>query len=40
VRVEGLAPKTTYYYKVDSMDAKTDAKSDGVVSPVKKFTTP
>jgi len=40
VRIEDLPPKTTYYYKVDSMDAKTNAKSDGVISPVKKFTTP
>src|SRR3979490_718670 len=39
VRIEDLPPKTTYYYKVDSMDAKTNAKSDGVISPVKKFTT-
>ena len=37
VRVEGLTPKTTYYYKVDSADAR--GRSDGVVSPVKKFTT-
>jgi phosphodiesterase/alkaline phosphatase D-like protein len=40
VRIEDLPPKTTYYYKVDSMDAKTNGKSDGVISPVKKFTTP
>ena len=40
VRIENLQPKTTYYYKVDSMDAKANGKSDGVVSPVKKFTTP
>ena len=39
VRIDDLAPKTTYYYKVDSMDAKANAKSDGVISPVKKFTT-
>jgi phosphodiesterase/alkaline phosphatase D-like protein len=39
VRLEDLPPKTTYYYKVDSMDAKTNGKSDGVISPVKKFTT-
>jgi chitodextrinase len=38
VRVEGLAPKTTYYYKVDSADA--NGASDGVVSPIKTFTTP
>ncbi len=40
VRIEDLPPKTTYYNKVDSMDAKTNGKSDGVISPVKKFTTP
>jgi phosphodiesterase/alkaline phosphatase D-like protein len=40
VRIEDLPPKTTFYYKVDSMDAKTNGKSDGVISPVKKFTTP
>ena len=37
VRVEGLQPHTTYYYKVDSMDAH--GSSDGVTSPVKTFTT-
>jgi hypothetical protein len=37
VRVEGLQPRTTYYYMVDSMQA--DGKSDGVKSPVKQFTT-
>jgi phosphodiesterase/alkaline phosphatase D-like protein len=40
VRIDDLPPKTTYYYKVDSMDAKANGKSDGVISPVKKFTTP
>jgi phosphodiesterase/alkaline phosphatase D-like protein len=40
VRIEDLQPKTTYYYKVDSMDGKTNGRSDGVISPVKKFTTP
>jgi phosphodiesterase/alkaline phosphatase D-like protein len=40
VRIEDLPSKTTYYYKVDSMDAKANARSDGVISPVKKFTTP
>jgi phosphodiesterase/alkaline phosphatase D-like protein len=40
VRIDDLPPKTTYYYKVDSMDAKSNGKSDGVISPVKKFTTP
>ena len=38
VRVEGLAPRTTYYYTVDSIRAS--GESDGVKSPVAKFTTP
>jgi phosphodiesterase/alkaline phosphatase D-like protein len=38
VRVDGLQPHTTYYYKVDSMDAR--GISDGVISPVNAFTTP
>ena len=38
VSVEGLAPRTTYYYMVDSMQA--DGQSDGVKSAVAKFTTP
>ena len=38
VRVDGLEPHTTYYYKVDSMQA--DGTSDGVTSPVNKFATP
>jgi phosphodiesterase/alkaline phosphatase D-like protein len=37
VQVDGLTPKTTYYYKVDSVDAR--GASDGVTSPVKTFTT-
>ncbi len=37
VRIDDLPAKTTYYYKVDSMEAK--GRSDGVISPVKKFTT-
>ena len=37
VRVEGLARKTTYYYKVDSMEP--NGKSDGVTSPINTFTT-
>ena len=37
VRVDDLKPKTTYYYKVDSMDAR--GTSDGVNSPLKTFTT-
>jgi phosphodiesterase/alkaline phosphatase D-like protein len=38
VRVEGLNPRTTYYYAVDSMQAT--GKSDGVKSPINHFTTP
>jgi hypothetical protein len=38
VRMVDLQPRTTYYYKVDSMDAS--GASDGVVSPIKTFTTP
>jgi phosphodiesterase/alkaline phosphatase D-like protein len=37
VRVLGLQPHTSYYYKVDSEDA--GGLSDGVTSPVKTFTT-
>ena len=37
VRVNGLRPRTTYYYTVDSMDA--NGTSDGVKSPVNHFTT-
>ena len=37
VRVDDLKPHTTYYYKVDSMDAR--GTSDGVVGPLKTFTT-
>src|SRR6201987_2929318 len=37
VRIVDLQPKTTYYYKVDS--ANPSGPSDGVISPVKKFTT-
>jgi hypothetical protein len=37
VRIEGLQPKTTYYYTVDSMEA--NGKGDGVKSAVKHFTT-
>jgi len=37
VRVDDLKPKTTYYYRVDSMDAHST--SDGVNSPVKTFMT-
>ena len=37
VRLEHIEPHTTYYYKVDSMDAQ--GTSDGVISPVNTFTT-
>lgn len=37
VRALDLKQHTTYYYKVDSEDAK--GNSDGVTSPVKSFTT-
>jgi hypothetical protein len=37
VRIEGLKPGTTYYYKVDSMEAS--GKDDGVNSKVKTFKT-
>jgi len=37
VRIEGLQPGTTYYYKVDSMEA--NGKGDGVTSKVKTFKT-
>jgi hypothetical protein len=38
VRIEGLKPRTTYYYWVTSEEGS--GKSDGVKSIVKKFTTP
>ena len=38
VRLEGLKPATTYYYKVDAMEA--NGNSDGMPSPVRQFTTP
>jgi len=38
VRVSGLKPRTTYYYKVASEES--NGKSDGVQSTVKKFTSP
>jgi purple acid phosphatase-like protein len=37
VRVLGLNPGTTYYYKVDSLQAT--GQSDGVKSPLQRFTT-
>jgi Purple acid Phosphatase, N-terminal domain len=38
VRMDGLKPRTTYYYTVDSIEA--NGKSDGLKSTVKRFTTP
>ena len=38
VRVDGLKPATTYYYKVGSMEAS--GQSDGVKSTIQHFTTP
>jgi phosphodiesterase/alkaline phosphatase D-like protein len=38
VRMDGLKPRTTYYYTVDSTEA--NGKGDGVKSVVKHFTTP
>jgi phosphodiesterase/alkaline phosphatase D-like protein len=38
VRIEGLKPRTTYYYRVTSEES--NGRSDGVQSTVKKFTTP
>ena len=38
VRISGLQPRTTYYYWVTSIES--DGGSDGVASPVKRFTTP
>jgi hypothetical protein len=37
VRIDGLKPKTIYYYTVESMGA--DGTNDGVKSPVRHFTT-
>ena len=37
VNLYDLAPKTTFYYKVESTDSS--GKSDGVKSPTKSFTT-
>ena len=37
VNLYDLPPKTTYYYTVESMDSS--ARSDGVKSPIKAFTT-
>jgi phosphodiesterase/alkaline phosphatase D-like protein len=38
VRIDGLLPQTTYYYKVTSIEA--NGKSDGLESDVNQFTTP
>ena len=38
VRIEGLKPRTTYYYRVASEES--NGKSDEVKSTVNKFTTP
>ena len=38
VRVEGLKPRTTYYYAVTS--TASDGENDGVESSVYQFTTP
>jgi hypothetical protein len=38
VRMEGLKPRTTYYYTVGSMEA--DGTDDGTKSSIKQFTTP
>jgi phosphodiesterase/alkaline phosphatase D-like protein len=37
VRLDNLKPRTTYYYRVDSMES--NGKSGGVTSPVQSFTT-
>jgi hypothetical protein len=37
VNLYDLPPKTTYYYKVESVDSS--GKSDGVTGPIKTFTT-
>lgn len=38
VRMPGLNPRTTYYYRVTSTES--NGQSDGVESPVHQFTTP
>jgi hypothetical protein len=38
VRIDGLKPLTTYYYRVNSMGS--DDVRDGEKSPVEQFTTP
>jgi len=38
VHLYNLKPRTTYYYRVDSMES--NGQSDGVTSRVQNFTTP
>jgi hypothetical protein len=38
VRLDNLKPRTTYYYRVSSIEA--NGRSDRVASPVNNFTTP
>ena len=38
VHMRGLEPRTTYYYRVTSLES--NGKSDGVNSKLRKFTTP
>ena len=38
VRMDKLNPRTTYYYKVESMEA--NGASDGMKSTLRQFTTP
>jgi len=38
VRLDDLESRTTYYYRVDSEEST--GRSDGVKSPISKFTTP
>jgi len=38
VRMDGLKPRTTYYYTVGSIEA--NGRDDGVKSTIKHFTTP
>ena len=38
VRITGLKPQTTYYYRVTSEES--NGQSDGVKSTISKFTTP
>lgn len=38
VRLDGLQPQTTYYYRVDSREA--NGKADGVTCTTQHFTTP